>query len=179
SFALQPVRSSDTETPQCLSAHSLDTHPILEPSCFRQNKCRLQDTSFHSVREIVTGFLFQVEPVKPIGSQTQYIGTFTNHRKPRPAKELDGDSALEWSQIQVYRLRRSRQVMHEQQEISPMFTYMRQDSVVFRAQEGQRPSPKCRLLFSSRNHLPHPIEQRRRRLPLRFDVRHVEAIDGI
>src|SRR5687767_13236731 len=108
--------------------------------------------------------LFEAEPIEPVGRQAQRVQTFANSREAGSPEQFYGHLSLEGGQVQFNRLRRSGQIVHEQELVAAIPANVGEDFVIFRMKKRQSPASKRRLSFPPGNHLLHRMQERMGRL---------------
>ena len=123
--------------------------------------------------------LAQDEPVKAVRRQSQQVGQLTDRRKQRTGVELDGDTPGKWRQIELHRLRTTRDIGDAENGLARVFAQIRQNLAIFRIEERKRAASQRRMPAPHGEHPPRPVEDGMRITGLRLDVDGAVAVERI
>jgi hypothetical protein len=121
----------------------------------------------------------QVEPEEAVGLQRQQIGQLADARKAASGQQLDRPAAAKLGKVEFDRLRRARQVGDAEDDLVVEAPQIGDDLAVRRIEKAQAAATKGTPRPTRRDQPLHPVEQRRRRAALGFDVDRLEAINRI
>src|SRR5262245_7847317 len=119
------------------------------------------------------------EPVEAGRTQRQEVRLVAHGRKACLAEQLEGHGAPVTGEVETHRLRASREVGDDEDRLVTVRADEGEHALVERAQELDPAAAEGRTLLARGDEPPHGVQERGRRLHLRFDVDGLVAVDGV
>ncbi len=135
----------------------------------------------HRPRHHRRGFvaLLQFEPVEAVRRQRDHVGQFADHREARAAEHFQRNAALPGGEVELGRLRRSRQIGDAQNDLVLILAHIAQHRAVFRPDERHGAAAEGERGFADRDQPLGGREQRGETARLRLDIDGLIAIDRV
>src|SRR5687767_6747175 len=121
----------------------------------------------------------ELKPVEPIGPKREKIRQLTNRRELRVTEHFYRYQTGEVAEIKLCRLHGTRQVGDTENHVVFVSSDIGQHLRIRGREELERPAAEDLEEFAEANHVPHPVQQRRRVGLLGFDVHRGVAVDRI
>ncbi len=125
------------------------------------------------------GRLLQFEPQEPVGAEREGIRPPRDRRELDVADHLDGPQAVESGEVELHRLRESGQVGEAQHGLAVEAPDVGEHFTVGRVQRFERSAAEHLEQPAQRDHVAHPVQQRRGVALLRFDVGRLVAVHRV
>ena len=100
----------------------------------------------------------QLEPEESVRRQCEQIRKLANRRKRRAAHQLDRYASLVSSEIQLDRLRRTREIRDAKDRLVAILAQVRQYFAIAGPQKRERSAAEGFVGLAGREHPPHPVQ---------------------